>query len=270
MYCLFINLDSSVDRRALVERNFSAVPHQGWTLQRVQAIEASAASKTPGSLRDAEKGCFLSHQSAVERSATLGAHVLVAEDDIRFGRNTFSMLGKIIDDLPRDEWDILYPEIGVLDARLMVELFLLRRRLSKERQYLLMDLKQVPFFSATSYVVNQASLERLSSLLSIDRLDVPYDIFLRHAIWQGKLKSKAIFPFATSVSMAADASTVQSHYTSTREVVSHAFRRLVWAERSLGEVTAELEGLSREFFDADATALCRILQVLLSERFPWK
>lgn len=266
MHLLFINLDHSLDRRTLVETNFAAVPHEGWTLERVPAVDASLARTTPGALRDAEKACFMSHRRAVERSVDLDDHVLIAEDDILLGRNSLPLLGRIVGELPGDQWDVLYPEIGVLDPSLMLQLMLLRRRLSPENGYILLELTRAPFFSATSYVVNRAAVERVSRLLQVDRLDVPYDLFLRQSIRDGRLKAKAVFPFATTVSTAADESTIQSGETSGRDARSHAFRRLVWAERSLDEFTGGVDAPPHESHDADVAALRRIWQTLPSER----
>jgi GR25 family glycosyltransferase involved in LPS biosynthesis len=72
MKCFYINLDSETERRSAIEKNFSSHAKAGWELVRVPAVDTRQVEerRVRGSLRPAEKACFLSHQSILETQKT--------------------------------------------------------------------------------------------------------------------------------------------------------------------------------------------------------
>ena len=72
MDIFYINLAGQTERRRLLEDSFRATQIPGWRLNRIEAVSAEIAARSaiPGAIRDAEKGCFLSHIAAIIQANT--------------------------------------------------------------------------------------------------------------------------------------------------------------------------------------------------------
>src|SRR2546428_6221539 len=145
MYCLYINLDHQVARRASLEDNFRTTCPSDWRLWRVRAVEASLVGErwTAGSLRKEEKACFLSHLKAIELSSSINEDVLIAEDDALFARETAPMIEHTAGSLPRDAWDMLFTDVSMPCMRTMSVLVRLRRSLMQQRRFQIVNLRNL-------------------------------------------------------------------------------------------------------------------------------
>jgi hypothetical protein len=170
------------------------------------------------------------------------------------------------------DWDILFTDLIIPDVHTMIDLYRLRKELVLRNEVRLLSLKNVVFGGATAYLVNAAAKDKLLSLFPENAaLDMPYDLCLRQLIHQGHLRGFAIFPFPTSLSPLADASTIQTaDATRIADAAWNAFRRMIWSERSLGEATSNLDQIDDGFFDPECRAFAKILSCLLSANFQSK
>jgi GR25 family glycosyltransferase involved in LPS biosynthesis len=271
MKCILITLESQPARREQVEANFRSVGHAGWELTCMPAVDAGQVVKSAvaGRLSPSEKGCFLSHMVALQLSHPSPEHNLIVEDDVLLGEKTFSTIDAALNLAANSEWDLLFTDVVVPDARTMISLYASRKQLIARQEFKLVPLKSIPFAGSTAYLVNARSKEKLLKLLTEHApLDMPYDLVLRKLVYQSRLSGFVIFPFATSLSAFADASQIQGNEnTKIADMAWNAFRRLVWAERSLPEATANLDRISSDFFDPECRVFARILSCLLSANF---
>ena len=266
MECYFINLDSQPERREYLQRNFALHKAPGWFLNRIQAVDREYVNQhaVKGIIRDGEKGCFLSHFRAIKEALEAPGHVMILEDDAMFGPSSCASIAATLPKLPDDGWDLLFTDLSIYYAPLMVAMMQERRDCMRGAGQPLMNMGEIPFNGSTAYVVNQASKARMLELMSIDALDLPYDVFLRDRIRQGKLRSFVTFPFATSLSEYADSSMVQDHHSDKERIILNAFRRFIWVDRDAQAVNAHLDLLGPDFVDEESATFARVIGSWLS------
>ena len=254
MRCFFINLDRLTQRREALERSFVAAAPPTWTLQRVTAIDAEAIreNKIEGTLGPAEKACYLSHAKLIEVNLGGDEPIFILEDDAVFGRKTCHIVDLALkNEAQKLDWDLIYTDVGVTSVGVMADLVRRKRRLAAQKQVEVISLKTLPFFAATAYIVNPKSLSKLHRLLSgSTAINIPYDLMLRKLVQEGRLNAYVLFPFLTSVSDHADASSIQPMETARTELVWNLFRRFIWLEgdfsRHKAVLSAVSHGLSEE------------------------
>lgn len=271
MNCILISLESQPARRERVEANFRGVDHRGWELTHLKAVDTEQVAKSAiqGRLAAPEKGCFLSHLVAMQSTRASAEHLLLVEDDVLFGARTFPAIDAALNMAASLDWDLMFTDVCVPSVHAMVNLYWLRRELALKNESKLVPLNSIPFAGSTAYLVNGKSKEKLITLLTENpALDVPYDLTLRRLVQQSRLTGFIIFPFPTSLSSLADVSQIQGNEaTKVADMAWNAFRRLVWAEGSAGNATANLDLISDQFFDPECKAFTRILSCMLSANF---
>ena len=84
MNIYYINLDSAHARRANIEQNLGAFAGRDFEIKRVQAYDTCFVEKNGihGTIRPAEKACFLSHIKAIKMSCEDPGPSLIVEDDV--------------------------------------------------------------------------------------------------------------------------------------------------------------------------------------------
>jgi hypothetical protein len=235
-------------------------------LNRVDAVDvAHVVSKAvPGKINDAGKACFLSHRRAIDFSRRDGGHSLIVEDDVQFGPSTFRLLDRIGEAF--DSFDVVFTDIDLYDIRHMFQFFLLRRKLSRDGSFKLLDLEGIPFYGTTAYIVNSRSKEKLLGLIDdLPSYEFPYDVQLRNWIGAKRLRAGFCFPFLTTLSNHADRSGIQPG-RSPAGLAGDAYRRLVWMdfEETRENPMGSLNELDASFFDGQALLFAQILSVILS------
>lgn len=273
MDCIYINLAQASGRRERLEHNFTQCRQDsGWALHRFNAVDVAHVRQqgVEGGLRDSEKACFLSHQAVIARQASGAATCMVVEDDVQFGHRTFAAVDKFLAVSQQSQmaWDLVFTDICVPLAENMVQLIRLRQQLQASNRTQMLDLKHLVFGGATAYIVNGASVGKLHALLQeSQRLDVAYDIYLRQLIHAGKLKAFCLFPFLTTLSADAEASQIQASGTQMTDLIWNTFRRLVWHERQVDQVDAEVQAIREQCLDDESEKIGVILGALLSKAF---
>jgi GR25 family glycosyltransferase involved in LPS biosynthesis len=268
MDCFYINLASRPDRRVALERNFATAGAEGWRLHRFEAVTAQAVidAGAPGILRPQEKGCFLSHRNLIRSIASHGP-VMIAEDDVLFGRRTCPGIDAALGAVGEDQWDIVFTDVFVGAVGIWPELIKLRRAFDRTGAFQLLDAVQLQFAGSTSYILNGRSRPLLAALLEDPGpIDLPYDIYLRQLVRQFQLKAYVIFPFATSISDLASQSSIQPDQAGTLDGIANLFRRMVWMERNLSAHAAEIETLRAAYSDPESRAFGVLFEALMSER----
>jgi len=233
MKSFYINLENATARRNSIEDSFLRHNNCGWTLQRFPAIDADyvRTNKIPGALRDEEKACFLSHRKLIEQNADADQHIFIVEDDTRFAPLTFETIdGLLRPPTPFTEWDLLFTDVGIWSIGAMADLVMLRRQLKPKDQIRLLDLRFLPFFGATAYIVNKSSLKKVLQVITVDCLDGPYDLFLQKKVSDGALSAFVTFPFLTSSSEHSLNSSLQPKSTERTQLIYEIFKRMIWIE----------------------------------------
>jgi len=271
MLCITINLDRETERRAALAANFARFAAPGWRLERCQAVEAAeaVALRPDSKLRPAETACFLSHMKALEMALAVDGPVMICEDDIILGPRSATLIPMALATIGSKDWHILFPEIGVGDPPVMLKLFELYRQKMAVSTTVLLDLKFIGefFFSAAAYIVAGGFKERLLEFLRHTPMDLQYDLVLRRLILGQALRCRVIFPFATSISAAADTSQIQPGQYGVINLVLNEVRRLLWIDRPPDAGRADLPALAASMGDADTVHFTRALEIILSLGF---
>lgn len=266
MRTYYINLDAAADRREFLENNFRQCASAGAELVRVPAVSVSDIEHqgVPGRLRASEKACLLSHRKALAASLEDPGHSLIVEDDALFGPRTFSLLATLpaLDD---ETLDIVYPSVLIGDPVSVIRQFYTRRTQIDKRETCTIPLENHIFSGADSYVVRRGAKQKLLRLLDdSSSYDVPYDLLLQRWIRGRKLRAVAVFPFLTSLSPKADAST--NGNGNLRWLASNCLRRLMSLDRDHypGNAMEVMKEVDAAIDDPEADDIARILRVLLS------
>jgi len=267
----YINLDSASDRKAAIESSFqNTLPH-GWKLERVSATVARDVENVPGNISPVEKACFLSHQKIIQSTLESGNHEMIVEDDCVFSRNAFRIVDDLTSGLDDKTWDLLFLEVGIGDTGQMIDLKMERNRLAAERQISLLKLSKLSFFGSLSYVVNKNSKRKILQCLSkFTRLDLQYDLALRHLIHGGELNGLAVFPFITTPSTHAKNSSIQKDETQQTDEILILFRNLMFMDRDVDEIAARVADLERRCCDTESRVFGGIVAARVSPQFKVK
>tara|TARA_B100000902_G_scaffold383381_1_gene422186 strand:- start:220 stop:1062 length:843 start_codon:yes stop_codon:yes gene_type:complete len=277
MHCIYINLDSAVDRREAIEENFreTMAPH-GFALHRLPAVTINDVlqKKIEGSQTDSAKACYLSHVAALEKSLEFSGPVMILEDDACFGRRTgeklIEVMGKIISS--DFAWDIFFTDVIFGEFSQMADLMwdnkIFQRR---ERQvFKIFDLKGWTFCGMSAYIVHPNAknkiMETLNGQVMLNHLN---DIYIRDKVQEGALKALTIFPFLTSVSDHAGESQVQSDEFEVAIRVINGFRKLCWNDVEVESLDPEdlVKGLDDDFFDTESEYFAQITRLMASRKF---
>ena len=273
MECVYINLDEQTARRNSLESNFHQTCPQGWSIRRVAAVSVRDIEDrdVQGTLRNTEKACFLSHVKALELGGTCAGHVLIAEDDILFGQESAPLIERAVATVPDTAWDVIFTDACITGVHAMIELFQLRRTLTPENGFRLINLKGISFAAATSYVVNNDSKRKVRDLLLEHYpLNTPLDLFIRQKVNENALQACMLFPFATSLSGHADDSQIQVGNGCVTDLVWNSFRRAMWVQRDLEAVETTLNAIQPRVYEKSAAVFSRIIAAILSGNLPPK
>ena len=201
---LFINLDRSVARRALMEAQLKKFNLQDRYL-RFAAIDGRTLTGPPGAISASENACFLSHYRALESAKGSPRIVHVLEDDVIFA----PQMEQVIDSLDAsglfDSFDLIFTHTFVgcelLLLRKFKELFDFYQQ-NRPPRLAVLDVKDDYRCIFASYLVPTTAIDRVLSVLrrGIDAgPNMPIDLFVRHEAINGRLRLGCIFPFITSV-----------------------------------------------------------------------
>ena len=258
MDCFYINLDSATERRARLENNFNTIKKPNWNLARFAAIDADYITKNniTGTASPGEKGCFLSHKILIGQNLERPGPMMIVEDDAAFGYRTCTLVDTILQQNKDIEWDILFTDVCITSLKKMIDLLHHRRDLTaKKIDIAFMELVQMGFAGSTAYIVSAKSKKKLHDLLAAAHvIDLPYDLYLRHLIHTGALKSYSLFPFVTSLSDFSEDSQIKAADADRPDIAWNVFRKMVWVERNLPKCKIGLESVKNRLTEADMSA----------------
>ena len=257
MRCIYINLDRAPDRRAALEADFQRAAPPGVTLERFAAVDGAALGALPGPNSPAEVGCFLSHRNAL--ASTLGdeAPVFLIEDDVRFSRRCFKVLGTL---LKRADWDLLYTELVPIGAEFIVKMATAYPDHVRRGAFRRIDLRPHRFTASSAYVVNGAAKARLVALLDeMGPHAMAYDYALDHLVKRGALRASVVFPFVTTVDEGDGGSQIQAPEKARASFVLNTLRRLFYIDRDMAELNEASEVLRRDYLDDHARLVGEVL-----------
>lgn len=206
----YINLDRNPERKAQVESQLHQLnPRQRY--RRFPAVEGASCGINSKNLKPGEVGCFLSHYRLLEQHLSQPLNLHVMEDDVLLSKYAAGMLEAMVAKNFFDKFDLIYTDVFV---PIDVELIASYKRIYDQclqveasgarsfRNFQVLDLSNVNFAVTASYLINGASIPKVSGLLR-SHLDsgicLPVDILLRNLVHEGKLHAACLFPFVTSV-----------------------------------------------------------------------
>jgi len=271
MDCFYINLDSALERRNKIQSNFDMYSTQGWSLTRFPAINVAQAENYQGSLWDRGKACYLSHKMLIEKHLE-HKPILVLEDDAQFGKSTCSVIEKFLNNQQSLDWDIVFTDLAVTNP--FDALKLIHKRTRSTETVSLLPLQDLSFCGATAYLVNPKSKSILLDLLDGD-ITVPFDLKLKDAILNKKLKGFTFFPFLTTLSDEAEKSQIGGvreekfpHQDPEVNLVLawNLFRKMIWADREHDNFKDQLSDLT-SFVDDETLEYMPVVAAMISKSF---
>jgi GR25 family glycosyltransferase involved in LPS biosynthesis len=251
MDCIYINLDSAVERKRHIEQNFAACKTPGWTLTRFPAIDTAYVERNniAGAAKPAEKACLLSHLTLMRERLGDEESYLILEDDAMFGARSCALIDGVLARNGDLDWDILFTDVCIANMLTMFELLKRRRELGKNKiDVTTMDLNGVEFAGSTAYIVNGKSKRKVHATLSAcAAIDLPYDFHLRRLSHDGALKIHSLFPFVTTLSDFCDESQIKTAGAKPVELALNMFRRMIWTERNLNRCRPAVESFRKRW-----------------------
>ncbi|MFM7116506.1 MAG: glycosyltransferase family 25 protein [Planctomycetota bacterium] len=206
---LYINLDSSRDRRRRMEAELSSLG-LAEKYQRFDAIRGDQTrERSQTTLTGGQLGCWLSHLAVWRQAEGKGSHLHVLEDDAALS----PLLVRVLDELQLDEasWDLIFTDVYFHPPptpEQFAELCAARKAFLKEKRISLIDLRQLAFTGTTSYLVNQRSLGRLGELLGGKwQSNQTIDVAMQQLIRRGELRARLAFPFLSTMAAQSEQST---------------------------------------------------------------
>jgi GR25 family glycosyltransferase involved in LPS biosynthesis len=265
--CVFINLPAAAQRRASVEAAFAQAAHEGWALQRFEALGPEQVAQAPGSLSAAEKGCFASHRAVLAQHLEDEALLFVVEDDAVFSPGAFAVVDAML--ARAQDWDLMFTDVAICDIALMVHLARLRDGLVARGEHLAVQLSRRLFYAATAYVVRGPAKRALHALLAeATELDRPYDLYLRDLSQAGRLKLGACFPFVTTLAPEAEESQIQGDDARLLGRTLNAYRRLMYEGRDLAACRAAIAPLRAAVSTEPSRLVGELFSIISAPDFP--
>jgi GR25 family glycosyltransferase involved in LPS biosynthesis len=188
----YINLDRSIDRLIFIEHQLRENNILS-LYKRVEAIDVNNVVNN-SKLTDSENACRYSHIKAL-KDADKNYHIHIIEDDVTFVDNHFAILENTISVLNND-WDILLT--GVQMPLIKKQIDFLLKVIDSKNNLSIMDMNQILFVGAFSYVVNKNSIDKMLNTYETSDKNIPFDFILRNNIcFSNNIKAKLIFPMIT-------------------------------------------------------------------------
>lgn len=201
----YINLDRSADRRASMERQVVRAGLRS-LYERFPALEGRPASASK--LTQPEIGCFRSHHAVLAAAPGDARFIHVLEDDVIFSRHLPAVLAASIARGKLDAFDIIYLDTMIPPtAGATINRF--KEAYDAGGDFGLIDLKNLVFLGAASYLVNQRSLARVRDALAEEIGENgpvrAVDVFYLNEIQRGRFRAALFFPYLSSVDSALSA-----------------------------------------------------------------
>jgi GR25 family glycosyltransferase involved in LPS biosynthesis len=192
--------------------------------------------ETPGPLKPEEVGCWLSHYTLISEHGDPDVPLHIMEDDAMIHPEMSNVINAFIEQRDPNTWDILYTDVMLPnEVGNFKYLHGAWQAFQGNHAVRYLDLLEVHFAAATSYVINAASVEKITVLLKDGWLgDLPYDIKLRQLIQVRQIRALVTFPFFTTLSQQSDCSSIKTEDWSWQAM--DIYRRSFY-------VGADLEGL---------------------------
>lgn len=249
---LYINLDRSADRRRAIEDKFARIG-LGGGYARLAASEGNALGvPNPHGLKTGEIGCFISHYRALDQNRAISAPLHVVEDDIILSPQLPQVLDWAISAGHLDKYDLLFTDVAVPllnDACHAYKAFydaIVKRDTAgniTDTAFAVLDMRELIFASASSYLVNPASIGKLAGLLHKELMagaTMPVDLHVRKLCHQGVIRVGCIFPFVTTVDIDTSLSTMtEKRFDDLPAMAANMLRRSFFIGADWGQLCAE-------------------------------
>jgi GR25 family glycosyltransferase involved in LPS biosynthesis len=278
----YINMDSSPERRAAMERRLAGLGLSG-RYSRFPAADGRALSGPGVRISAGELGCMVSHLGCIREAAERGEPTHVIEDDVVMTAASVPILEQILP-TALAQWDMLFCDIVVpLHVNTLYTLLKLLREVGLDpnaapgeatpRVVHYLPLEAVPFTGAASYVIGPAGAAKLAPLIAA-HLEagptMPVDNLMQALCASGRITAACAAPFLTSVDPEAVITTTMSgrghHGLSALALFLMRHHFYMGRDRALERRLAAR--LTEALADAeDTVALMEAIRFAFSEKF---
>jgi hypothetical protein len=273
-----VNLKDATERRDQIENNFAQNKTEGWNLHRFNAIDVNyvTQNKIPGKLSSAQKASSLSQINIIKQNKDSNKPIMIVEDDTYFGVKSCFLITQFTALMAQKEWDLLYLDCTIPDPEQMVKLARLRMNLQRTNGMQLLDLQDINYAGAMSYVVNPKSLKKLDAYFDAKKdYNVSLDLMFRNLVRAKKLKAFATFPFLTCSSDLSMQSSIQVQKTDNEAAHSnddlwYAFRKLIWNERDINQVCPLIANIDTAMNTPETRLYGQLIAACMSDGFAKK
>jgi hypothetical protein len=242
---VFLNLARSEDRRTAMQRQLKAVGASD-RYERFEAVEGrTIAGDYVTKLDPGALGLWITHERLAAAYKNGEKHLHIVEDDVVFAKNAVHVIDAALQyaDAKLKAWDILYTDIFI---PITAEVFkLLAKKVQAFRDancHEVIDLEPFYFASASSLVINKASIGKYGELIKGKwSHGFAIDILIRKLVRRKLLKAYLITPFPTTIAASAQ-SDIRGTTNRSRRVYD-VFRRAFFQEADLAALHREMDEL---------------------------
>lgn len=199
MQAFYINLDSAISRRNLIEHQIKS-SHLNFPITRFQAVVGKDFPFKNDNLSHGQWGCWLSHLSVLKSNIDNEDDLLIMEDDAHFDSSLCS-IEIMIDELKSDAWDIIYLDATIVEIE---DFLLLSRQLNEfiTFQHPPSPVKipnKLTIYGTHAYIINKKSKAKIYTYLCKHiNSGLPIDNILCHGIHTDEISAYLTLPYLSS------------------------------------------------------------------------
>ena len=205
----YINLDSCRERASKIKEQLKAIGLES-VFQRFAAVDGHQYTFRSSQFRltPREVGVWMSHAGAIRKNLGTGNHLHIIEDDALLARALPAFYSRLDKHQVPEDWDLIFTSIGNVEP-VFADLHQLAGQARNAGRILMLNLSNVRFSSALSYIVRSERKEKLYDLINEGwSSGIPIDLYYRELVLQGKLNAYVTVPFLSTPDLSLD-STIQ-------------------------------------------------------------
>jgi len=236
MKCFFLSADRQLRSWTLIQESFGKYAPPHWSVELFM----------PTSGQDVARAWHSLLAGAGQES---NPFMLVSEG-LRLGPQSAETIENSIQHLEKSGgFDLLLPDIRLMQAGAMADLFVLRRQLVTQGRTRLIDPRTLGFENPGACIVHPRAVARLARPAKVHTVAELIDGALCQPVRDGGMSGRFIFPFATMVSHGEDGQ-VPADSQARAAMIGDIYRRMVWrdggCEPELAPLAQMSKGLSTE------------------------
>mgnify|MGYP006890614396 CR=1 FL=1 len=205
-----------------------------------QRFEASTAPPNDDLQMTRKMACRKSHTKVLKQNLNSTKHIHILEDDITLCTNYPIIIDKLLTQMPH-KWDILYTGLSLFENYKNI-LHLIQAR--NKNTINIIEPKQQGFYGAFAYFIHKRSINKIYSILKVDKSNKAIDVLLLEQINNGNIIAYSTFPTLVKHSYTFD-STIDNKNFSDRGIVNALYQDFFYIHYNQLEMAQKIEKVGK-------------------------